>query len=431
MIEIVLKDEHGGMQSFPRTADAILWIQNQIRDWQPVLSAIAESSDDFLLSPIQNWNRVLHGLEDHRKTDNEGDYFLDERFNATISSKSPVYSGFRYVSENLDITGIRGAATSLGWGGRLDWNNNKQANGAYLIERTIRKFQEMRDDDEIRNANSQLDRIKEKINHINNDISINQAALLDISTIFSEKSQAVKSEFDKFEVIVTTKSSLLENEINNLDIKISSLTNVYEDSINKAIQDGSNSIDSWVLAQREQTRIEAPVRLWEDRAKNHIKYSKIMRNSAFFAGVVGLIIAYLVATIMYDLAGNLFESALVEQKNTSGIGTGLKATFHFQLIFSATATLLWLTMFFWMMRVIVKRYVVEIHLATDASGRAAMTQTYLGLIKEGAASDAERAIIMGAIFQPVTSSIANEDGAPTISLPSIMAAIVSGKSPVG
>lgn len=56
-----------------------------------------------------------------------------------------------------------------------------------------------------------------------------------------------------------------------------------------------------------------------------------------------------------------------------------------------------------------------------------MTETFLGLRKESAASDADRAIVLGAILRPVSDAMVKDDGPPAVSLPTLAAAIASGK----
>ncbi len=85
-------------------------------------------------------------------------------------------------------------------------------------------------------------------------------------------------------------------------------------------------------------------------------------------------------------------------------------------------------MYLWAMRLIIRNYVVNEHLKIDASGRASMAETYLALIKESAASDADRAIVLSSLFRPVVDGMVKDDGPPAVTPAAIMASLAQGKN---
>ena len=74
------------------------------------------------------------------------------------------------------------------------------------------------------------------------------------------------------------------------------------------------------------------------------------------------------------------------------------------------------TMMFWIGRLIVKFYLSEHHLRIDAEERSTMTKTYLAMTHEGSATEAERAIVLSAIFRPTPDGIVKEDGPVDLSV---------------
>jgi hypothetical protein len=56
-----------------------------------------------------------------------------------------------------------------------------------------------------------------------------------------------------------------------------------------------------------------------------------------------------------------------------------------------------------------------------------MTQAYLALIKEAAASDQERVVILSALFRGASDGIVKDDGAGDISLPAMIARLLDAK----
>lgn len=68
------------------------------------------------------------------------------------------------------------------------------------------------------------------------------------------------------------------------------------------------------------------------------------------------------------------------------------------------------TLAFWIGRVLMKLYLSEHHLRNDAEERAVMTTTYLALKHENAATDAERQIILSALFRNAPDGIVKDEG---------------------
>lgn len=58
---------------------------------------------------------------------------------------------------------------------------------------------------------------------------------------------------------------------------------------------------------------------------------------------------------------------------------------------------------------------IEQHLALDAAAISAMVETYLGLRTENALEATDRAIVLGALFRPVTDDVVNDDAMPLTS----------------
>ena len=95
-------------------------------------------------------------------------------------------------------------------------------------------------------------------------------------------------------------------------------------------------------------------------------------------------------------------------------------------MFVTGSTLLYLTMFLWGMRVLVRMFMTEHHLSIDAQSRASMANTYLALIKEGSATEGERAIVLASLFRPVVDGIVKDDALPLISPATILSGQMMG-----
>jgi Family of unknown function (DUF6161) len=67
----------------------------------------------------------------------------------------------------------------------------------------------------------------------------------------------------------------------------------------------------------------------------------------------------------------------------------------------------------WAVRLLVRMFLSHTHLATDASERTTMVQTYLSLIEGGnLTSDEDRKLILQALFRPATDGLVKDEGLP-------------------
>lgn len=176
----------------------------------------------------------------------------------------------------------------------------------------------------------------------------------------------------------------------------------------------------------EKLRIEAPVKLWNDRAAAHRKAATVWQWVSILAAIVGMGLAALFAWGALSLAAWLFADAFVVAKGAP-LPSGLRPTWQYEVIFASGATLLYLTVFFWVMRIVVRMYMTEHHLAIDATSRASMAETYLALKKESAATDQDRAIVLASLFRPVVDGIVKDDGLPAITPAAIISGLAVGK----
>lgn len=176
----------------------------------------------------------------------------------------------------------------------------------------------------------------------------------------------------------------------------------------------------------EQLKLKAAVQQWQERADQHRIAFTTQRKWAIGVGTVGLGLALLFSWGALALARQIFEN-FATSKISPGTGV-LRATWLPELIFSASASLLYLTLFLWVMRIMVRSLMAEQHLATDASARASMAHTYLALKEEGAVSDTDRAIVLASLFRPVRDGIVADDALPLVSPATILSAqLASGQ----
>ncbi len=158
----------------------------------------------------------------------------------------------------------------------------------------------------------------------------------------------------------------------------------------------------------EQMKLKAPVGYWQGKRTKH-------RTAAICWGIAFTV--YVIASAC--LGVYLFDQAWTQAGNGDGF-TGK----HFLLV-AGIGTVL--TLIFWISRVIMRIFLGELHLYTDAEERRVMTETYLALIKEGAATDQERALILAALFRSAQDGIVREDIGGEVGLAAIAAKMLEPK----
>lgn len=160
-------------------------------------------------------------------------------------------------------------------------------------------------------------------------------------------------------------------------------------------------------AYLEAMRLQAPVKYWQDKAEAHRtrEWSAVVRLAIFFpVALAGLGFAF-------------WKSATYLLTHASAPGTETPLALYV-IITGGLAVLS--TILFWIGRLLTKLYLSEHHLRNDASERAIMTQTYLALTKEAAASDADRNIVLTAIFRNTPDGIVKDEGPGDVSIHALL-----------
>lgn len=187
-----------------------------------------------------------------------------------------------------------------------------------------------------------------------------------------------------------------------------------EDRISSAQTDVQNAIDSIErtnLTYSEFMRLKAPADYWRDKGDIHLKTMRYRKNVLLWSAGLGS--ASLLVSL-YCLISISSEAA----KNDGGIG----------------ATLPWIaggvvltTIAFWGIRILVRLFLSEHRLWTDAREREILIQTYLALSQESKVSEEERILVLNGIFRRVSDGLIKDDAAPDLAAGSIISKILEPK----
>jgi hypothetical protein len=194
--------------------------------------------------------------------------------------------------------------------------------------------------------------------------------------------------------------------------EISTKADAFLQNLNREGNAAIASIQATEAAYREQMTLQAPVDYWTTKASSHREaLQKSRQRLVSFAsiGSVFLIVALLTLPWIIGLA----------------IGSQTADSTAIYLKFAAVGAVL-TTVLFWIGRVLLRIYLSDRHLLTDAEERVAMIKTYLALSHEGSIETTERALVLAPIFRSAADGIVKEEG-PDASLAGIIARAIDVK----
>lgn len=182
--------------------------------------------------------------------------------------------------------------------------------------------------------------------------------------------------------------------------------------IDKQAKDSLLSIQNAEASYREFMRLKAPVEYWEKKAEGHKTKENEARTRLYFFFPITLVIL----SVVFLLAGNF----LINHPETGNS----KSPIALYVVVSGGLLLL-STIAFWIGRLLTKLYLSEHHLRNDAEERATMTTTYLALTADNAAGEADRQIVLSALFRATPDGIVKEDGPGDIGLQGLLAKLIA------
>lgn len=171
-------------------------------------------------------------------------------------------------------------------------------------------------------------------------------------------------------------------------------------------------------AYTEQMGLKGPVQYWKDRSAEHRDNASVGSTRAWQLGIGGLVVGLAVSLTAFALSPSIISWVF----GLSDLG------WHVQVGVGAGATVAYFTLYLWVMRIAIRLFMTEHHLAIDAGTRARMAETYLALIAEGGAGKEDRAIVLGSLFKPVSDGIVKDDAMPLMSPSAWLSQIVGGRS---
>lgn len=456
MIRIIIAPEKGDTQEFNSIEDFRSWVRMEHAKLNVILQSVSDAATvpetKTLLQSFSELDRAVS-----KASSANDDYAIVEAPKSIFLAGSDALTAMLDIAHAIGIVAFRGAVFAAGVPvGNLDWTRTETLAGMMAYKQRIENLQGEYKNTVSTAVKAQIFEIQDQIDTMRGNLSRAKEEVTNLKALSSSASKIVKTSMGDLEKNVTEKSGELESKVFTLRDQVDQIEkdsklkiSLNADKLDDHLKETTERVDAWSNAQMEKIQLEAPVRLWNRRGREHRQAARNLARTSVGVGIAGTIATPLVWYGAFTEARALLadppsdKAKAVTTAGTKAVVTPtttttstsstpavptVRPTLHFELIFAGAATLFWLTMFFWLMRILVRRYSAEQRLFTDASGRAAMTQTYIGLTAKGRAKKTERPIILGALFQPVTDGAASDDGPPATSMASIVAAIVAGKN---
>lgn len=142
---------------------------------------------------------------------------------------------------------------------------------------------------------------------------------------------------------------------------------------------------------REKMSLRAPVEYWEGRQKTHQKGTKIMGALSFgamalLAIAIGLVASWVLQNLTPDGKPEVWRVSVLVLIGVLGV---------------------------WATRLLVRMFLSNIHLSTDAAERVVMVKTYLSLLEDDKVlSDEDRKLVLQSLFRPASDGIVKDEGLP-------------------
>ncbi|MDM0012000.1 DUF6161 domain-containing protein [Variovorax sp. J22P168] len=181
-------------------------------------------------------------------------------------------------------------------------------------------------------------------------------------------------------------SRSIADAMSDQESRFSALLSSSDEAYRSALADHHEKMESTQKAFREGMALRAPVEYWKTKARTHAEKAEELLKASFIA--MGLLAVVLCLAAWWTLAGtsDFRKFAVMILLGTLGI---------------------------WAIRLIVRMFLSNSHLATDAEERVTMVQTYLSLLEEGKMeSGDDRKLILAPLFRPASDGLVKDEGLP-------------------
>ncbi len=206
-------------------------------------------------------------------------------------------------------------------------------------------------------------------------------------TLVGEKTLAYDELHRNFDEVAKNVATTADSQATNF----SSAQEQRESDFQKIVAEHKEEMEQLRKTFREEIALRAPADYWETKRKGHELMGRITGGLSFSA-IVGTAIG--LSFFVHDLLGNTPQGTAPESWKVA------------MLVLIGLFTV-------WAVRLVVRIFLSNLHLATDAAERVVMVRTYLSLLEgDRLSGDDDRQLILQALFRPASDGIVKDEGLP-------------------
>lgn len=163
------------------------------------------------------------------------------------------------------------------------------------------------------------------------------------------------------------------------------------------LNESKAGIDNIQTSYRSKVELDEPIKYWSKRAEE-----LRAKGGRLLVGIVGIstIFAIAVYLLLWYTPADLLQSIFDGDKTTA---------IRWSLVF-----VIFVSIFFIVVKALMKFMFSNFHLARDAEEREKLTYLYLSMIEKGALNEEERKIILQSLFSRSDTGLLKEDSSPTM-----------------
>lgn len=147
---------------------------------------------------------------------------------------------------------------------------------------------------------------------------------------------------------------------------------------------------------------------WQDKAKTHRGRANLFAALGLVAAVGTGVSAVLFIPELLGSATAAASAELAKETATFAPGSNRGAPSYDGIALAVIFS----TLTLWLLRILVRGYFSQAHLATDAEERVAMVKTYLALMESGKAPSDTLTPVLIALFRPASDGLVKDDSMP-------------------
>jgi Family of unknown function (DUF6161) len=184
----------------------------------------------------------------------------------------------------------------------------------------------------------------------------------------------------------------------------------------------TSELQSLIEAFSAHLRLKRPVELWKERNEEHDRASASAWGKFLWGSVLLGVSAIFVAVFLGGVIADSFTPAGCISGSEAQCGRiSARGLLNISLLLIVTTT--WL----WYLRLQMKIFLSERHLALDARERMAFAETYLSLLKGAEVSREQETVVLQSLMRPTQDGIIKDESGPDFALSGLLARALERK----